>query len=78
MPAPRTRLQAVGRGTGAVDCRRALETQYCNIIIYSFCFVTMYGRFYIPIWDLFDIAVKTFSMVNISMSVKGNSPQGAT
>ena len=38
----------------------------------------MYGRFYIPIWDLFDIAVETFSMVNISMSVKGNSPQGAT
>ena len=38
----------------------------------------MYGRFYIPIWDLFDIAVKTFSMVNTSMSVKGNSPQGAT
>lgn len=78
MPAPRTTLQAVGRGTGAVDCRRALQTQYCNIIIDSFCFVTMYGRFYIPIGDLFDIAVKTFSMVNTSMSVKGNSPQGAT
>lgn len=81
MPAPRTRLQAVGkwgRGTGAVDCRRALQTQYCNIIIDSFCFVTMYGRFYLPIWDLFDIAVKTFSMFNTSMSVKGNSPQGAT
>lgn len=67
-----------GEGDGAVDCRRALQTQYCNIIIDSFCFVTMYGRFYIPIRDLFDIAVKTFSMVNTSMSVKGNSPQGAT